>query len=231
MDIGNQLSTVSVLLTGVIGELWRPKADKVEWPCLNPDLRHGDLGGSGMGEWRLVVGLIHLPLPFIGARRRAEIVEITESAEMNPWRMRNSYDRPIARRIAEEAGVPRHLFGQSKMGSVVLFSDPSIPYGTALRREFFDYLVNNKIMARPTTLLWPIVRWVNTMLQVPYLRRVSGISFMEHALSKLTGGQVRFQRLWSKLDGALYCFCVNRTAGRYSIDLGISSEDSRGSRI
>jgi hypothetical protein len=231
MDIGNQLSTVSVLLTGVIGELWRPKADKVEWPCLNPDLRHGDLGGSGMGEWRLVVGLIHLPLPFIGARRRAEIVEITESAEMNPWRLNNSYDRPIARRIAEEAGVPRHLFGQSKMGSVVLFSDPSIPYGTALRREFFDYLVNTKIMARPTTLLWPIVRWVNTMLQVPYLRRVSGTYFMEHVLSKLTGRQVRFKRLWSKLDGALYCFCVNRTAGRYSTALETSSEDPRGSRI
>ncbi|UVT15553.1 MAG: hypothetical protein H8K04_17390 [Nitrospira sp.] len=230
MDIGNQLSTVSVLLTGVIGELWRPKADKVEWPCLNPDLRHGDLGGSGMGEWRLVVGLIHLPLPFIGARRRAEIVEITESAEMDPWRMRNSYDRPIARRIAEEAGVPRHLFGQSKMGSVVLFSDPSIPYGKALRREFFDYLVNEKIMLRPTTWVWPIVRWVNTMLQVSYLRRVSGIYLMERVLSKMTGQLVRFPRLWSKLDGALYCFCVNKTARKYSADLRTSSEDPLVSR-
>jgi hypothetical protein len=225
MDIGNQLSTVSLLLTGVIGEIWRPKADKVEWPCLNPDLRHGDLGGSGMGEWRLVVGLIHLPLPFIGARRRAEIVEITESPEMDPWRMRNSYDRPIARRIAEEAGVPRHLFGQSKMGSVVLFSDPSIPYGKALRCEFFNYLVNEKIMIRPTTWFWPVVRWINTTLQVSYLRRVSGIYLMERVLSKLTGQLVRFPRLWSKLDGTLYCFCVNKTAGRYSSDLRASSED------
>lgn len=226
MDIGNQLSTVSVLLTGVIGELWRPKADKVEWPCLNPDLRHGDLGGSGMGEWRLVVGLIHLPMPFIGARRRAEIVEITESAEMDPWRLRNSYDRPIARRLAEEAGVPRHLFGQYKMGSVVLFSQPSIPFGKNLRREFFDYLVAEKVMARPTTWLWSVVRRVNTLLQVNYLRRISGIYFIERVLSKLIRRQVRFPQLWSRLDGSLYCFCVNRTAGRYSAQLRTSLEDS-----
>ena len=98
MDIQKHLSTVSLLLTGVLGELWRPKRDIVELPCLNPDLRHGDLGGSGMGEWRLVVGLIHLPLPYIGARSRAEIVEITESAEMGPWRLGTTYDRPIPRR-------------------------------------------------------------------------------------------------------------------------------------
>ncbi|QPD05834.1 MAG: hypothetical protein Nkreftii_003608 [Candidatus Nitrospira kreftii] len=226
MDIGNQLSTVSVLLTGVIGELWRPKADKVEWPCLNSDLRHGDLGGSGMGEWRLVVGLIHLPMPFIGARRRAEIVEITESAEMDPWRLRNSYDRPIARRLAEEAGVPRHLFGQYKMGSVVLFSQPSIPFGKDLRREFFNYLVAEKVMARPTTWLWSVVRRANTLLQVNYLRRISGIYFIERVLSKLIRRQVRFPQLWSRLDGSLYCFCVNRTADRYSAELRTSSEDS-----
>lgn len=229
MDIGNQISTVSVLLTGVIGELWRPKADKVEWPCLNSDLRHGDLGGSGMGEWRLVVGLIHLPLPFIGARRRAEIVEITESPEMSPWRLGNSYDRPIARRIAEEAGVPRHLFGQSKMGSVVLFSQPSIPFGKALRHEFFDYLVQEKVLARPTTWWWAVVRWINTLLQVSYLRRVSGIYFIEGVVSKLTGMKFRFPVLWSKLDGALYCFCVNRTADKYSRDLRASSVSPDGS--
>ncbi len=229
MDIGNQLSTVSVLLTGVLGELWRPKADKVEWPCLNPDLRHGDLGGSGMGEWRLVVGLIHLPMPFIGARRRADIVEITESPEMNPWRLRTKYDRPIARRIAEEAGVPRHLFGQSKHGSVVLFPLPSIPFGKTLRREFFDYLVREKVMKRSTTWWWPLVRWVNSILQVSYLRRASGIYFVEGVLSKLTGTNFRFPLLWLKiLDGALYCFCVNRTADRCNAALRLSPENLDG---
>jgi hypothetical protein len=148
MDIRKHLSTVSLLLTGLLGALWRRKADKGDQSSQNADLRHRYLGGSGMAEWRLVVGVIHLPLPYIGARRRADIVEITESAELDPWRLGTAYDRPIARRIAEEAGVPRHLFGQSKMGSVVLFAQPSIPYGTALRREFFAYLAEQKILAR-----------------------------------------------------------------------------------
>jgi len=225
MDIQNHLSTVSLLLTGVLGELWRPKKDKVEWPCLNADLRHGDLGGSGMAEWRLVVGVIHLPLPYIGARRRAEIVEITESAEMDPWRLGTAYDRPIARRIAEEAGVPRQFFGQSKMGSVVLFSQPSIPYGTVLRRDFFAYLAEEKILARSEAWLWPVVRWVNSMLQVKSARRFAVIHYAERVLSKLIRRGVQFPRLWSNLDGALFCFCVNRTADTYRTDLKIPSED------
>jgi hypothetical protein len=35
---------------------------------------------------------------------------------MNPWSLGAGYDKPIARRLAEEAGVPRHLFGQAKKG-------------------------------------------------------------------------------------------------------------------
>lgn len=225
MDIQKHLSTVSLLLTGVLGELWRPKRDIVELPCLNPDLRHGDLGGSGMGEWRLVVGLIHLPMPYIGARRRAEIVEITESAEMDPWRLGTAYDRPIARRIAEEAGVPRQFFGQSKMGSVVLFSEPSIPYGTALRREFFDYLADEKILARSKAWLWPVVRWVNSMLQLRNRRFFGIIYYAERVVSKLIRRDVKLPRLWANLDGALFCFCVNRTADMYRTDLKIPSEE------
>jgi hypothetical protein len=37
---------------------------------------------------------------------------------MHPWKLGNGYyDRPIARRIAEEAGVPREFFGQRKRGA------------------------------------------------------------------------------------------------------------------
>ena len=225
MDIRMHLSTVSLLLTGVLGELWYPKADIGELPYLNADLGHGDLGGSGLAEWRLVVGVIHLPLPYIGARRRAEIVEITESAEMDPWRLGTAYDRPIARRIAEEAGVPRQLFGQSKMGSVVLFSQPSIPHGTVLRRDFFAYLAEEKILARSEAWLWPVVRWVNSMLQVKSARRFAVIHYAERVLSRLTGRDFQFPRLWSNLDGALFCFCVNRTADTYCRDLKVQSED------
>ncbi|MGH7793073.1 MAG: hypothetical protein ACREOB_12235, partial [Thermodesulfobacteriota bacterium] len=41
---------------------------------------------------------------------------INRSPEMKPWCVVGNYDRPIARRIVEEAGVPRELFGNRKHG-------------------------------------------------------------------------------------------------------------------
>jgi hypothetical protein len=38
------------------------------------------------------------------------------------------------------------------------------------------------------------------------------VYFFERIISKLMGREFCFKRLWTKLDGALYCFCVNRTA-------------------
>ena len=111
------------------------------------------------------------------------------------------------------------------MGSLVLFSQPSIPHGTVLRRDFFAYLAEEKVLARSEAWLWPVVRWVNSMLQMKSAKRFAVIHYAERVLSKLTRRDVRFPRLWSNLDGALFCFCVNRTADTYRTDLKIPSED------
>jgi hypothetical protein len=211
-EISLHVSKVGILLTGTLGEIWYTKHCLGKRAFLDSEMRRWDLGGHGMAELRLVVGFIHLPLPYIGGRRKTDIVNITESSAMDPWRLRNGYDRPIPRRIAEEAGVPRLAFGQSKMGSVVLFSKPSIPHGTALRVEFFDYLVNEKIMASYEALLWPVVRWVNSMLILKSERRFAVIHYTERVIAKLTRREFHFKLRWSKLEGALFCFCVNRTA-------------------
>jgi hypothetical protein len=213
-EISAYVSRVSLLLTGTLGEIWYTK------DCLNSsidsDLRRGDLGGHGMAELRLVAGFIHVPLPYIGARRRQDIQSITESAEMAPWRLGNAYDRPIPRRIAEEAGVPREKFGQVKMGSVVLFPRPSIPYGKALRVEFFDHLVSEHLMTRFTTRLWPAVHFVNSILMLKSEARFRAVYYFERAVSKLLGRRFSIGLLWSRLDGSLFCYCVNRTAETYS---------------
>jgi hypothetical protein len=101
------------------------------------------------------------------------------------------------------------------MGSVVLFSPPSIPYGQALRQEFFDYLADEKIMVRSTAWLWPVVRWVNSILILKSERRFAVVHYAERVMSKLTGREFHFKLMWAKLEGALFCFCVNRTAGTY----------------
>lgn len=89
--------------------------------CARLNLREVDdcaLSGHALGEYRLRNGFLHLPLPYIGALHGPAIYRITHSREMDPWRLGTGYyDRPIARRMAEEAGVPRENFGHQKMGA------------------------------------------------------------------------------------------------------------------
>ncbi len=72
------------------------------------------LGGYSVNELYLRLPALDLAMPAIGAARPAEIGRISRSPEMQPWTIGGDYDRPIARRIAEEAGVPRAAFGQRK---------------------------------------------------------------------------------------------------------------------
>jgi hypothetical protein len=122
-----------VLLTGYHGDrVWR-----IYDTPPDPSLERGDCGGLSLTEFRLSVGFIHLPLPFWGARRIAEINTISRSDEMRRWRLGTDYDRPICRRIVEEAGVPRELFGFSKAAvSVNLRSFPEF----LTDRSLEDYL-------------------------------------------------------------------------------------------
>lgn len=72
--------------------------------------------GCALTDFRMRVGFLHLAVPGIGAIYAPALYRLTESDEMRPWRVGGRYDKPIPRRIAEEAGVPRHFFGVSKMG-------------------------------------------------------------------------------------------------------------------
>lgn len=62
------------------------------------------------------VNAVMIPVPLIGADRWPQIAEISRSEEMMMWSVRRRYDRPIARRILEEKGIPRYDFGQIKKG-------------------------------------------------------------------------------------------------------------------
>jgi hypothetical protein len=113
----------SILLTGRFGEkIWsRESCSRWGLPgdCGNPDFEvpvRLRIGGCAIGEFRLKTGFIDFPLACSGGLHAPAIKAIAESRAMNPWSVGGDYDRPIARRIAEEAGVPRHLFGQTKKG-------------------------------------------------------------------------------------------------------------------
>jgi hypothetical protein len=79
--------------------------------CSRENFREPDdcvLSGHALGEFRLQAGFLHYPAPYVSGLHGPAIFQITHSPEMMPWRLGTGYyDRPIARRIAEEAGVPR----------------------------------------------------------------------------------------------------------------------------
>ena len=92
-----------------------------------------DLCGGSLQEFRLQRNFIHIPVPIIGTRRHSQIFAISRMEEMMPYTLNNDYDRPIPRRIAEESGVPRELFGQEKKAaSILLFLNPGLLQRAAL---------------------------------------------------------------------------------------------------
>jgi hypothetical protein len=99
-----------LLLSGYHGDkIWARDAEPT------PYIVRGDPSGASLGEFRLRVGFLNLPVPFVGCTRHASIRKISNSPEMHPWSIGDvQYDRPIPRRIVENAGVPRRLFGQRK---------------------------------------------------------------------------------------------------------------------
>jgi hypothetical protein len=98
--------------------------------------RRNDISGTALGEFRLAQGFVHLPMPFIGAQQHSSILKLAHSQEMKPFSVGGSYDRPIPRRIAEEAGVSRKLLGQSKKAiSLLIFNEERRNISEQLRRE------------------------------------------------------------------------------------------------
>jgi hypothetical protein len=90
------------------GKAW----DKHNAP--DPDMGRRDLSGASLTEFRLRVDFVHYPIPFVGARHQPDLCRIASAPEMAKWSIGGDYDRPVPRRIAEEAGVPRESFGVAK---------------------------------------------------------------------------------------------------------------------
>lgn len=104
-----------LFITGVHGDTtWGAGGDEPEDPFASPSL-----AGRGICEFRLLKGIFHCPVPYWGLRHFQDIRRVSESNEMRPWSVGGTYDRPVARRIVEEAGVPRKMFGIVKMNTQV----------------------------------------------------------------------------------------------------------------
>lgn len=72
-------------------------------------------------ETCLQTNSVVIPVPMIGADRWKDLALISQSEEMKPYSIRETYDRPIPRRIAVEYGVPRNWFGNIKSGAGISY--------------------------------------------------------------------------------------------------------------
>lgn len=122
----------ALLLSGRSAEAVWSRAGYRHWGL--PDLQHplNQTPGCALGELRLRTGFLHFAPATIAAVRHApRIHRWNDAPELRPWSIGGDYDKPIARRIAEEAGVPRALFGQTKKGG----ADPPAHPGERTRAQ------------------------------------------------------------------------------------------------
>jgi len=164
----------NVLLSGFHG-------DKIWEVGIKPNnyISRGDLSGSSLQEFRLWTDFIHIPVPMIGALQHAEIAAINNSPDMQPWRLNNHYDRPIARRIVEDAGVLREMFGQTKKAaSLLLFTNPKL----------IDLHIRNEMLSavpadwrKASERLFPLFNWETRSTAYKICRKL-GLDVLESPL-------------------------------------------------
>lgn len=214
------LDRPTVLITGCLGEIWSDQAWHLDRPGLvDSELRRVDLGNHALTEVRLDAGYVQLPFPYIGARSREDIFRITNATEMGRWRLGTSYDRPIPRRIAEERGVARRLFGQEKMASELQYAPPVVPINSDLRRAYFDFVVKEGLLRRWQLWCLPAVRKWNSLQWTTTPQRHAWNYYLQRLVSKILRREFEFPQAWTWLSSALFCFCVNRRAAEYRIAL------------
>ncbi len=105
-----------IVIGGDSGDaIWDPKRAKVSDQLSRTWMRF-TLGLSQL-EFRLRVGYQVFAPACIASRHNRAIHGIATADDMRSWSVGGDYDRPIPRRIAEEAGLPRDRFGTDKRAS------------------------------------------------------------------------------------------------------------------
>jgi hypothetical protein len=202
-----------ILLTGLHGDMvWdvNAKAGGV--------LARGDCGGMSLQEFCLRANFVHIPVPMIGATNDADLLTITRSEEMKPYRLYTDYDRPIPRRIVEEAGVPRHVFGQRKAAtSAVLFLDEFIPSEMLSKqtKEMLRSSAKGIPNSRMFRLIYGFRRWVWLRRMQYYYRYVHRRNSLYRWLADFIISEYRTFEHNNPLCGVLSIAGIEITRRRY----------------
>jgi hypothetical protein len=143
-----------LLFSGFLGDvLWDKNADHIE------PLRRKDTSGARFSECRLELGVFNCSPVFWGCQNESQVHAISKRREMLPWTLGTDYDRPIPRRLAEEAGIRRDPFGTRKRASS-FNRKYGRPLSADLREDFARFMEERGERATSGFL-----EWVSVMLR------------------------------------------------------------------
>ena len=202
----------AVLINGFGGDaIWDPghAPDTV--------LSKPDRAGTSTGEFFLDLGAVLMTVPGIGARRHPEIREIGLSAEMAPWRIGGNYDRPVPRRIAEDAGVQRTSFARHKGATTqIMFFNASRFSKFVSQGSFEDFksserdIVGGNWLRYRTDLLRHVLpRKANRALSLLLDQLPGGTRVRRRITPLLLGGVEEFKRAHPRLSSVLFLWALN----------------------
>ena len=197
--------SVSLLWNGFMGDtLWQP-GHFVEEPMA----RLGGASGLRFSEARLELGVLLCAPAFWAIYHEKQIQRISLQREMDPWRIGGDYDRPIPRRIIEEAGIPRGSFAIRKMASS-FNRDYGAPLSRNLREDFFDYikLRDGRPVTKPLEQLSLALRAFDSLAlsRLPGLNRIScrnWIKLPTHNDFFLWANRRRIHRYRNHIEGTM----------------------------
>jgi hypothetical protein len=151
-----------VLVTGFGGDYVWARDPKP----LNGNLVRGGHSGLSLAEFRLHVGFINLAVPFMCMKRVVDICRISQSPEMSAWDIGGAYTRPIPRRLLEERGVARELFGMDKTGASMRYVIGQDAWSANGHKEYLSWLLAtpslpaNRWSRRSLMLFTNLQRWL-----------------------------------------------------------------------
>jgi hypothetical protein len=125
-----------VVFTGFHGDkVWDTKTQ-----ALGPGIVRTGASGTDLTEYRLWVGFVNCPVPYFGVRQIRDIHAISTSPDLAPWDVKGGDSRPICRRIVEERGVPRDMFGVGKKATAqfILRTDDFLTHD--MRLDYYRWL-------------------------------------------------------------------------------------------
>ena len=132
--------------------------------------------GLSMSEFRLITGYLHCPVPCLGVEHIGTIRNIGASEEMQDWSIGGRYDRPIPRRIIEQAGLLRGSFAVRKTATNIhLFRKNEFDRymaGTASFRDYMQWLRKQSRLTPPPAEMTELTVPARERIEIPLFRHM-----------------------------------------------------------